>query len=74
MGQVNMDHVYENIDKVKRVLLVGEHTVASATLAQQLQKNHYLVVQAYSYIRAIELIKLYRYDLVLLDEQCSNNG
>lgn len=72
MGQANMDHTYENIDKVKRVLLVGEHTVASAILAQQLQKNHYLVVQAYSYTRAIELIKVYRYDLVLLDEQLPN--
>lgn len=38
MGQVNMDHTYENIDKVKRVLLVGEHTVASAILACSYRK------------------------------------
>ena len=64
----NISETHAKIHSIKRVLLLADDVESSLIAAHHLQQNQCLVDQAYSYDRAVELLKAHSYDLILLDE------
>ena len=65
---MSISETHENMNPIKRILLVEGHTATADELSQQLLQKNCVVDVAVSCVQALALMQECDYDLILLDE------